>query len=241
MRSLFLAAAALCAVLCPLSSPCAQQTAPAASTPASPVADGAAYRLSILDDNGTRRALVFQPITEAQAEPAATVATRAPASPAQSAEPAASPAQADTPGQSSPAPGRPTDINTLPRAPLYAPTTAVESAWNRFAPRQMAYAPRAWMAPDPAVHSALPVRRTPAKRAAGSSQTAQNQARAAAKTPPATPVQQGFDALVSVVQTLCPPQAGPAASVAEEGAAAASPAPAPARSAATAPNPAIPR
>lgn len=260
MRSLFVVTAALCAVLYPLSSPCAQQTAPASpaiSAPASPFPDGASYRLTVLENDASRGTLLFQPVKTAQTEPSPAVATHAPASPIQSVDSAASPAQADTSGQPAPAPGRPTDINTVPHVPLYAPSSAVEIAWNRFAPRQMAYAPRAWLAPDPAVHSALPLRRAAAKRAASSSQTANTQA----KTTPNTPVQQSFDALVSVVTALCPPQATPAASAEKPAtgspvpaapAAAVSPAPrgpaagstsspAPARGVAAAPNPAAPR
>ena len=259
MHSLFVVTAALCAVLYPLSSSCAQQTAssaPVVSAPASPVQGGASYRLTVLENDASRGALLFQPVSMAQADPSAAVATRAPASPIQSVDPAAGPAQADTPGQTSPAPGRPTDINTVPHVPLYAPSSAVEIAWNRFAPRQMAYAPRAWQAPDPAVHSALPLRRATAKRAVNSSQAAKTPA----KTTSSTPVQQGFDALVSVVQTMCPPQAAPAASTEKAAAGApvpatptaaapaprgpaagAAPTPTPARGVATAPNSTVPR
>ena len=81
----------------------------------------------------------------------------------------------------------------------------MEAAWNCYAPRRTAYAPRAWRAPDPAVHSPLPPLRSTVRRSAGPS------------APSKTPVQIGIDVLVSTVQTLCPPAAGSAVSAAADG------------------------
>lgn len=260
MRSLFVMTAALCAVLYPFSSPCAQQTPPAASpavtspttASAGPALDGASYRLTVLDGDGSRSGLLFQPVSEPRPvgrirTEASAVATSAPVSPVQSTEPGLP--QADAPGQSSPAPGRPTDLNSVPGTPLYAPPAAVETAWNAYAPRRMAYAPRAWLGPDPAVHSPLPVGRTPTKRAAGSGQASKNTARtpagAATKTTAQTPVQHGFDALVSVVTALCPGQTESTLSgqgtVAPAATPSTLPAPAQTQGGATTRNPAAPR
>ena len=207
MRSL-LVVAVLSAALYPVSSLRAEQAAPVVSAPAAPngtATDAASVesltRLTVLDDDGTLRTMLCRPLSVEKTTPrrvAPAPVTRAlPASPAQAPVPDA--ASRQTASQPCLPPPRPTDLGIRPNAPLYADPAAVEAAWNCYAPRRTAYAPRAWRAPDPAVHSPLPPLRSTVRRSAGPS------------APSKTPVQIGIDVLVSTVQTLCPPAAGSAA------------------------------
>lgn len=54
----------------------------------------------------------------------------------------------------------PTMPSTLPSTQLYAVPFAVAAAWECYGPREMAYTPRPWRGPDPAVHSPLPIKPT---------------------------------------------------------------------------------
>lgn len=213
MRSL-LVVAVLSAALYPVSSLRAEQAAPVVSAPAAPngtATDAAPVesltRLTVLDDDGTLRTMLCRPLSVEKTTPrrvAPAPVTRAlPASPAQAPVPDA--ASRQTASQPCLPPPRPTDLGIRPNAPLYADPAAVEAAWNCYAPRRTAYAPRAWRAPDPAVHSPLPPLRSTVRRSAGPS------------APSKTPVQIGIDVLVSTVQTLCPPAAGSAVSAAADG------------------------
>lgn len=90
-----------------------------------------------------------------------------------------------------PPPARPNNLGLVPGASLYADPAAVAAAWECYVPRQMAYAPRPWRGPDPAVHSPLP----PLRR------TWRPAVRATAKPAPAI----NIDVLATMIQTLCPP------------------------------------
>lgn len=206
MRSLLVVAAALSAALYPFSSPRAEQAAPVPVAPAASASAGGLTEITILDQGGTLRTMLCQPSGVETAAPRRVVSTpltRAlPASPVQASAPAAASPQPPARAQPCLPPPRPTDLNVMPYAPLYADPAAVEAAWNCYAPRRMAYAPRARSVPDPAVHSPLPSPRSTVRRSARPS------------APPKTPAPLGIDVLVSTVQALCPPSASPAASAA---------------------------
>ncbi len=209
MRSLFVVAA-LSAALYPVSSLCAEESVPVVSAPVPPAAPaGGVTRLTVRDGDGSLRTMLCQPLSVEKTTPrrvAPAPATRSlPASPVQAPAPAAASWQAAVQAQSCPPPPRATDLNISPNAPLYADPAAVEAAWNCYAPRRMAYAPRAWRAPDPAVHSPLPPLRSTVRRSASP------------RAPSKAPAQIGIDVLVSTVQALCPPAASPAVPAATGG------------------------
>lgn len=146
----------LCAALCGLTF-----LSPAAFRPFRAMADEVSL-LRLEDSTGQSRTVICRPVEPGETAPAPISPASSPAlAPAarqagqRSAPSAALPREAQEGSFSRICPPPPTP-SALPGWQLYADPAAVAAAWECYAPRKMAYAPRPWHGPDPAVHGPLP-------------------------------------------------------------------------------------